>query len=398
MELNLQFGHGMMGHARELIAAWGGGRVILSPRDLTEGQLVKVSKELVAVGGESLLDPQCFAHDADHKRLTNHDYWKVYREHQTAAFAGGIVAAELLHELSKLASKLGISTHIVPGLLATSISPEWLAFQEGILSEAPNHLKGRRLATIALSQSVLRDEAAIEELVERAGKWDVDGYYVVPETPAAYLVADPVWLANLLILTSGLKLSGREILVGYCSHQMLCLAAAGVDAIASGTWLNVRSFPPDKFYSPDEDEVSRRTTWYYCPQALSEYKLQFLDIALRAGLLHSMAPSASLGSTFADPLFAGANPTDINWGEQSAFRHYLTSLRAQAAVATLATFEESVKAHGQLLDNAEAFSRPLRSAGVRGGDRDFHEYFDVNRAAMSDFVRARGPLLSRVWR
>jgi hypothetical protein len=39
MELFLQFGFGMMEHCRVLVDEWGGGTVILSPRDLNETQL-----------------------------------------------------------------------------------------------------------------------------------------------------------------------------------------------------------------------------------------------------------------------------------------------------------------------------------------------------------------------
>ena len=49
------------------------------------------------------------------------------------------------------------------------------------------------------------------------------------------------------------------------------------------------------------------------------------------------------------------------------------------------------------LDAAESFLRPIRAAGVRGGDRDFSQYLDVNRAALADYVRARGPRFRRVW-
>ena len=77
--------------------------------------------------------------------------------------------------------------------------------------------------------------------------------------------------------------------------------------------------------------MSRRALWYYCPQALSEYKIQFLDIARRVGVLDMMRPDASLGSTYADQLFSGAMPTSIDWGEPRSFRHYLACLHAQAA-------------------------------------------------------------------
>ena len=101
-----------------------------------------------------------------------------------------------------------------------------------------------------------------------------------------YLADDPLWLGNLLNLSAGLKLQGREVVVGYCSHQMLCLAAANVDAIASGTFLNVRSFSTNRFQQPEEDSKGKRANWYYCPQALSEYKIAFLDLGFgKAGAM-----------------------------------------------------------------------------------------------------------------
>jgi len=118
---------------------------------------------------------------------------------------------------------------------------------------------------VALSDEAIRDENQVEAVIDRVAGWPVSGFYVVGEVPGAYLVDDPSWLANLLILASGLKLLRKSVIVGYSSHQ-LCPAACNVDAIASGTWL-----------------------------------------------------TPALGSSYADPLFAGAQPSTVHWGEQSAF-------------------------------------------------------------------------------
>ncbi len=70
---------------------------------------------------------------------------------------------------------------------------------------------------------------------------------------------------------------------------MLIASVAKVDAIASGTWMNLRSFPPAKFRASYDDEIKQRAIWYYCPQALSEYKLFYLDIAKKLGKLTLLA-------------------------------------------------------------------------------------------------------------
>jgi hypothetical protein len=398
VQLYLQFGHGMMDHALKLLTEWGGGGAILSPRDLDDGQLRTIGPKITKLNAEVLLDPQCFLRDADHYRLTQHQYWTNYKSYSTADLASGTGARALLGVLASLNDDIGAGRFILPGLLADPVTEEWFAFHEQMVTEGVALRGGERtLATVALSEAVVRNEDQIEAVVDRVAKWPCAGVYLICETPGSYLVDDPVWLANVLILASGLRLAGRDVLVGYCHHQMLALAAAKVDAIASGTWLNVRAFPPEKFYTRDEDEQSRRTTWYYCPQALSEYKLPFLDIAQRNSVLDEMQADPALGSAYADPLFHGPAPSTIKWGEQNAFRHYLTCLRSQCLGATCSTYNETLALHQAQLGASEALLKRLKKAGVSGQDRDFTDYVAVNRGALITFDRARGARLRRQW-
>ena len=88
MELNLQFGYGMMDHSRHLIQTWGGGTVILSPRDLDGPQLQRLADDIRGLqNGRVLLDPQFYLPRTDHHRLTAHGYWPD--AYETNAFFGG---------------------------------------------------------------------------------------------------------------------------------------------------------------------------------------------------------------------------------------------------------------------------------------------------------------------
>jgi hypothetical protein len=91
-------------------------------------------------------------------------------------------------------------------------------------------------------------------------------------------------------LAAGLRLLKKNVVVGYANHELLCLGAASVNAIASGTWMNVRAFSPDRFLAADEEDIKRKAVWYYAPSSLSEYKPPFLDMAQQRGVLASMAP------------------------------------------------------------------------------------------------------------
>src|SRR5262249_31079568 len=155
------------------------------------------------------------------------------------------------------------------------------------------------------------------------------------------------WLANVLDMTAGFRLRRWDVAIGYCNQQMLTAGCASATAIASGTWMNVRSFPPDKFRKEYEDEIKKRTTWYYCAQALSEFKIPFLDIAMQQGVLMCMNTPSEMGSTYADILFQGPQPSTVQFTEQAAFRHYLHCLRHQAMEARRPTFDQTVAAHEQ---------------------------------------------------
>ena len=398
MQLHLQFGYGMMEHCRFLISLWNGGTAILSPRDLDDEQLERVAKSINALpNGECLLDSQFYLPHADHERLCSHGYWPA--EYETGAFFQGPALTRLLRELQDLNIRLGCPEFILPGILASSVDDDWLAIQRAIIEEAQAKAKQLPLmATIALSAEAVKDEDQIALLLESAEQWSVKAYYVVCEHPnGQYLVAEPNWVANVIDLAAGLRLRGSKVVLGYCNHQMLIASLAKVNAIASGTWMNVRSFPPEKFKAQYEEEIKQRATWYYCAQALSEYKIPFLDIAKRQKVLPLMAPSADLDGGFVSVIFAGAQPSSVPFSEQAAFRHYLHCLRGQCASATETSFDATVANHERLLNDAEALLQRLAPSGIRGQLRDFGEIVDVNRAALELFRTLRGAVLRRRW-
>ena len=398
MELYLQFGHGMMQHCRHLIEQWGGGTAVLSPRDLTGDQLGRLAQAITRLeGGRVLLDPQFYLPHADHHRLCAHEFWPD--SYETGAFFQGQQLRTLLTRLRELNSTLGSRAVILPGLLATQVSDDWIEIQRAVAEDSSQVFNDRSIySTIALGADAGADQDQVAQLLEEAPQWGVDGYYIVCEHPRGdYLVDAPNWLANVLDLVAGLRLRGSRVILGYCNHQMLVATTAKADAICSGTWMNVRSFPPDKFRQAYDDEIRRRAVWYYCPQALSEYKIPFLDIAWRRQLLQDMQPPAELDGDYSSQLFGAAQPSAVGLPEQSAFRHYLHSLRGQALALEKATYDETLQSQEEMLNNAEDLLASLSRVGVRGQGRDFTDYIDVNRAALSLFDSLRGAMLRRRW-
>lgn len=398
MELYLQFGYGMMEHCRSLLSLWRGGTVVLSPRDLSADQLQRLASSVNSLPNTNiLLDPQFYLPHADHQRLCSHEYWP--NDYDTGLFWQGPQLVRLLTNLRDLNTRLQCESFILPGILALSINDDWLEMQRAILEEAiALRLDRPIILTLALSAEAVRDQQQVELLLDHAERWKPNGYYLVCEHPKGqYLVDDANWLANVLDIIAGLKLLGAQVILGYCNQQMLIAGVTKVNAIASGTWMNVRSFPPEKFNAVYDEEMKQRTTWYYCPQTLSEYKIPFLDIALRMGLLNMMSPAVNENAPFANALFSGVQPSSVGFNEQSAFRHYLCYLRQQSLATVRSTFDETVTAHTELLDTAQTLLQTLTASGIRGQLRDFTPIIDVNRAALELIIRLRGAMLRRRW-
>lgn len=392
MKLHLQFGHGMMEHCRKLLPNMPGSAVILSPRDMSETQIETLGNDIVSSGGTTLLDPQLYAPRCDHHQLTNHNYWPA--NYSTTSMDYNTV----LPELKALNDKAQTSAFILPGLYCERVTDIWLNIHDDIANAASSY-SGTKLGTLCLSAETLRFQDQLDQLLEKTEGWGFDGYYVIASHPEGeYLVEDPVWLSNLLSFCAGLKLQKKEVILGYSNHQMLCCACAGIDALASGTWMNVRSFTLGKFFTPDPDDIKRKRTWYYCPQALTEVKPEFLDVAFQRSILKSLAPLPEHNTQYANMLFSGAIPTTTGYNEPISFRHYLSCLYSQCQIASKASFDETLTYHRKALSDASRLIDFMHKHGVRGQKRDFEDYIDVNLSAIDTFEASSGFLLKRMWK
>ncbi len=397
MELYLQFGHGMMSMSEELLNSWETGIIILSPRDLTLDQMTNFCSRISPKGGKVAIDPQFFIPRSDHGRLISHSFWPS--NYQTALFNKAEIRQMLTALKADYNDPLNSIFFILPGLMSSLISDDWYSYNTMLLEEAASMITDKDLyLTLCLSKEAASDEDTIHQIIEYLDTWNFAGCYIVAEPPSnEYLITDPNWIVNLLDLTTGIKHQGKKVILGYANHQMLLLALSKVDAIASGNWLNVRTFSTSRFNNP-EDGMSRRSKWYYCPQALSEYQIPFLDMANRVGLLQNLRTDSSFGSSYTELLFSsGAQPSTVNYNERQSFQHYLHCLRHQAKQSVKETYSLTKEGLKIQLETARLLTESFSSNGITGRDRDFKNVVDYNLSALAVYDNLRGLVQANKW-
>lgn len=380
MELYLQMGHGMQKMSQDLIKSWGGGNIIISPVNISQDKVVAFSEKIQAVGGNVLFDPQMFYPKEGHVKLQAYDYWPAQGVSVTSINGHLHINQELL----RINNQINSCKIILPGI---EMREDQFAYGLEHIRKTADYFSQKTdkklLATMCLYPETIRNPMAIESLINELKNIPVAGYYIIPH-PAnnEYMVSDPSWVIGILKLLTCLKLARKEVVVGYSNHQGLIYSLANIDGIASGTYMNTRSFVPSKFKSPKDDDIKHKSTWYYLPNAFSEYKATLLDVAMQRGYLNLFSPQGEFCNPYSEMLFKGAPPSSTNYNETNSFMHYLHCLKLQCEMLTLDSYQETYDAYEFMLNNSENLIREFKKKGISGQNRDFAPAIEANRVAM----------------
>ncbi|NBH83363.1 hypothetical protein D7X88_11480 [bacterium C-53] len=399
MDLYLQFGHGMKQIAIDLSREWKGTTVILSPRDISPEQLRTWKGGFDKAGVKTLFDPQFYYPKSNHPGLLKYKYWDA--SFGTKLEGNNTFEEELIQAILEYNDIAGCNSFIIPSAMYEYDEGwinRWRKQCEKLINATKKYVIGKRyILTLAFPENLLlQKEMEIERIIEEIEKYEVDGFYIVAYQPQKkYLVDTPMWLSNLLQICAAIKLSGKKVIMGYGNHQLLCLSAAGVDGMATGTYLNVRHFF-NKFEK--DDVIQRKSIWYYYPAAMSEYKMGFLDVAYNAGVLQQMKPTKDMDKGFVDLLFAGALPSATAFNETMAFKHYIHCVKIQVQNVSRETYQDTVAANEVMLEMAMRRIEYMEKNGVYAQARSFKDIVDVNRAALQRLDKVRGFQLKHEWK
>lgn len=401
LELYLQFGHGMKALTLDLARRWGNATAILSPRDMTPLQLDSWSKEFNKSNVKCFFDPQCYCPKSELKRLSQYTYWDCNLN--TNLQSKDNVVDKRIRSIKEYNSIANTKAYIIPNILHpydNEWEKKWISQSKRLIESAKKIMTDKLLyMTLTFPKDFLvQNDEIIEPVIQEILSWNVDGFYVIAEAlNGSYLIDNPMWLSNVLQICATLKLADKKVIFGYGNHQLLPLSLVKVDALASGNWLNVRSFT-NRFI--DSDELKRKSTWVYYPNALSEYKLSFMDWAFNNGYLNTMKPDDKdfINESINKIYQSSVQPSSTSFNETDAFKHYLMCLKHQIETLSKDTYKETLAINEMILNTAEREIERLEKGGVFAQTRSFRDVIDVNRAAIAKLNKTRGFSLNMSWK
>lgn len=400
MELFLQFGHGMKNLTIELSKLWGGVTTILSPRDMSYSQLNKWSLEFAKNNVTCLFDPQCYCPKEQLKKLSQYPYWNENFFEDLINKDNSII--EMLLRIKECNDVANTDAYIIPNILLKfddTWEHQWMKGTKYLADCSKQVMNDKkRFMTLTFPDGLLlQSEDIIEPILQKIIELDVDGFYIISESVNKdYLIDNPLWLSNVFNICATLKLHGKKVIYGYGNHQFLPLSMARVDAIASGSWLNVRSFT-NRFKM--EVEMKKRSTWVYYPQALSEYKLSFVDYAYSNDRLKSMPITDKdfINDHILKIYKANVQPSSTTFNETDAFFHYLICLKHQIDLVSGRSYDESYSTNEMIINTAEIETDRLEKIGVFAQNRSFSKVVDVSKAAITKLNSNYGFSLKMEW-
>lgn len=399
MRFGFQIGHHMKGLTKQLLESEGPKSVILSPRNSQKSKtrspqetLIKTAEELRPYVSELLIDPQLFRWDRPSKNITGFDYWKSCNDNLRSNIDA------VTADLARLNIECETSAFILPSEVADSLDEEWHKLQTSAIEAATKSgFDGRIIPTIALSADIVKNRDAIETVVDEVCSWNVSEVYLLCEQPSnSYLVDEPLWLLNIMLLIAYLKRNGVSTNLGYSNHQMLSVGIAGCDTIYSGNFLKTRTFKGQNFGAEEDAGPSRRATWYYAPKLFSEFKVPTLDLAYQQGLM-SLITHPNDVDTYSAALFNDGLPSNTAYNESKSFAHYLNALSKQVETFTQSTYLDTINKYQAEMNAAEKTLDVLREQGIFDMNRSFMDAFQANNQAVSAFDKTMGNQMAWEW-
>lgn len=374
-----QQGHGMLKLVEEFAEEYDDLGIILSPKNCNNNQMINWVSKFRRKGLNLFFDPQFYEPRTDLDKISSFPYWP--QNFQTVDLDMQVFCNDVI---DYQANQLGLSNIIIPGRFTNNITDSWLELNHRLAQTASEYEGGESLtlfSTIALGPDVISNNDLLNSIIDEVVNYPVQGVYLIYEHPRnQFLIQDEVYIYNLLEAILSLSLNRKKVIIGYSNQQTLLFYAAGIEAIATGNFKNVRHFSHENFYYSEPTPI-KREPWYFDGKTFGEYRIPQLSLAYRRGLENLFGPETS--ST--EALLNSDNPASIVWKEKDSFIHYFKLMIDY--IDQISTINKNERADHivEMFENIESNINDLNNNGFDIGFRGFNTSITPTLHALRSF-------------
>jgi hypothetical protein len=289
---------------------------ILSPVNYSEREIIEIVQgESSRANFEIIFDPQLYFPKSQRNILRSWQYFPA--DVDTADYSSQQWWDNLCHSLASTASRIQPNTVCSPAIVPRNYGTEYyrsvLSITE-MLSDCLTNHGIQVIQTLLINLHSLSDYQTVMSIASIVTSTPVRRVYLVFEsnTNPRHELADPEELKGGMLLISTLRKNGIEILVSYCSSDMVLWKHAGATSVASGKYFNLRRFTPSRWDESEEGGGGQQAYW------LEEALLTFLrasDITRieRLGIISDSSKSNPFSNSILECLKTGQAWLGTSW-------------------------------------------------------------------------------------
>jgi hypothetical protein len=210
-----------------------------------------------------VLDPQLYVPRVERGALGSHPYFPS--DLDSADLNSESWWKELATRLLGYAQGLGVDAVASPLMLPKMWRDDYYALSASVADNmAVSSPSIRVLLTSIVSLPELANSDNVLRIASLLSQAAVAGYYLilVSDIEPRRELSDPEELAGAMALIGHLEGTGRPVLVGYCSSEMILWKAAGASNCASGKFFNLRRFTRSRFEEPPSPGGGQLPYWF----------------------------------------------------------------------------------------------------------------------------------------
>lgn len=364
----VQIGHNGHKLAQDILDNGYADGAILSPADYKSDRNATLASRINDRDGIVLFDPQFYIPRSDRPKFDSYDYFEDFGGDEFDTVEIGDELGNLSNQILDYQDKLETDAYISPARLLDTFSDSkldyWADITEAFIEAAEERDRDIPIyVSLPIDQRPLTDKSQRDDLLNQVTQFDPDGFYVSGEFEfeSRYPLTGASNVYSMLDLLNTLKQNRYEVLVGH-SHQIAHLFfGIGVDAFASGHYINLRAFDTRRWEPTDGQSGGRQVVKYYSDKLLNELRVD-PDLDLMYQKDDFDLEKIRTPSDYDDPLFDGSDPpSTVGWKFRDAgWDHYIWSCyqisrkyRGKDLEEKLNTAKETVEEAGELFEEIQ---------------------------------------------